>query len=179
MKRKILTIVISLALLSSLFVFAAPVSAGNEGNANDNAGHFPVYITPIADGDPYNRVWHWVGKDDQIVHYSHDRNFFIETSIGNGYGVFHYELNRNFHANKRHGAGWFTGTIYSDYPDNTMPIGTLKWRRISSRDLDLGTHTVHTVLVEATGVFEGLHWSDINFEDEDVYEVFAHYAPRD
>ena len=169
MKRKILTIALSLALLTSLFVFASPVSA----KPAEQSGHFDFWLeSSTIPGQGWNVDYYRFVGNGEISHFKAWRMYAIDTSLGSGTGVLYYTSNWNRVIGKRHGKGVFV---------LDLPGGTITWNRLSMTDTVTGDHHVKIILLDATGDYEGLHFSAVRFEDPpegEPWEFLAHWAPK-
>ncbi|MFC1866293.1 hypothetical protein ACFLYB_06240 [Chloroflexota bacterium] len=180
MKTRILAIVLSLALLSSLFVFAAPVSARTVSNANDNAGffEFTLYFTRVPvppDTSNYTAVWQgnpteFEGKNipgtlriqGEAV-YQYD----ISGYFGEGNGLFHWNRTMNFKTGRAVGF-----TVWECFWDNDDWEGSLTFIRSVKQqwvawddpedlgDLGFELETIFRTmtLVNGTGDFENFNF---------------------
>lgn len=101
MKRKVLAIALSLALLSSLFVFAAPVSAAGQGggpeNASDNSPHFYFEIPMTYTGNDTTDLYReWKGKPLDVEDVYGEVRELPGTVLHHGDATYFYNIDGTF-----------------------------------------------------------------------------------
>ena len=186
MKRKVLAIALSLAILASLFVFANPVIAGaNKGpeNAADQAEKFTFWMDYVQVGDPVylslrlnhnNNVQH----AEALWYYD-----IIDSTFGPGDIMIDWYLNLDFNWRKMEGK-YHTHSIVEYHFDQG---GTMTLIRNTDRvyvgpdpyvDWELIRENIR--VISATGCCEGIHFTEIFLEEDPVYfeALAAHWAPK-
>ena len=178
MKRKTLGIAISLALLSSLFVFAAPVGAGPENAAPEaEKTEFDMFLSGFT-GGAYTHNF-WLNDHIQKVGYILTYDILPGSTFGTGEATFWLSEERNFKVGKR----TTKAVVQLVYKDGATIIGTLTYNRQNQADWD-GTAWIrrasHASVIDATGVCEGFHFSDFAYgPSTGAFEDFvAHFAPK-
>lgn len=196
MKRKIFAVAVSLALLSSLFVFAAPVSAGKGGsaeNASENSPHFDFVIdmglrTDIIDDDLYD---YWKGtpidvtdKNDVTrslpgtVRFHGNATYIYESdgTWGPGEIAMYMEITDNFQSGKRicdwtWTFTWDSGPYAGSWVAECQRILEFDFWRPYDPDRPyrakwIGGHAHFTTTNDGTGYFENFHASFDLWEEE-------------
>ncbi len=178
MKRKILGIALSLALLSSLFVFVAPVIAGPE-NAADQAEktEFDVFLSGLTGALVIQNEW--INDHIQKVQYILYYDILVGSTFGTGEATFLYKAEANHKVGKRN-SKTFVELVYKD---GETIIGTLTYNRVNVSIWDGSAwvrHSSHANVIDTTGVAEGFHFSDFAYgPSTGAFEDFvAHFAPK-
>ncbi len=177
MKKKILGIALSLALLSSLFVFAAPVGAGSE-NAADPAEKTDFYLSLLGPTGVTVIQSEWINDHINKVEYILEY-VILDSTFGTGEFTLLYQANSNYLIGKRVNQS----LAECVFKDGGTVIGTLTYNRVGKADWN-GSAWVYRVVyvnvIDATGVAENFHFSDSQLgASTGLLEAFgAHWAPK-
>jgi len=183
MKRKILVIALSLALLSSLFVFAAPIGVG----AADSGKPQPCTVTTISGLNPTPGFWYfnnWYGPPTDLSgsgterHWSRNASYVLDwtdfgpvDAIGTITGYTNYAAGRGYmetHLTVTVNNGTYNGTLellakFHRYHNGTTWISMGTYRVISGTgDLEnyhfVGQYMTDTEPGPPIGVCVGKSW---------------------